>query len=151
MVVGIVYKTAMARRVLLDTNVLVSASRSKHGASARLLSLVGTGRFDIFISVPLVLEYEDAILRHMDERSPQRQVWEDILDYLCLVGKNQEVYYLWRPCLRDPKDDMVLELAVAARCEAIVTDNLRDFAGSDRFGIRVCEPKEFLSEIGELR
>lgn len=138
-------------RIVLDTNVLVAASRSRRGASARLLSLVGSGRFEICISVPLVLEYEEALMRHLDERSPARKVWNDILDYICLVGIRQEVFFLWRPLLRDPKDDMVLELAVAAGCDRIVSFNKRDFAEADGFGLKVIDPKEFLTEIGEAR
>jgi len=60
------------------------------------------------------------------------------------------VFYLWRPTLRDPKDDLVLEVAVAAGCEGIVTFNERDFAGAERFGLRVMPPGELLVEIGEL-
>lgn len=137
-------------RVVLDTNVLVAASRSKRGASAKLLGLVGRGRFEICVSVPLVLEYEQAVMRHLKEGSWEFGIWSDILDFLCRVGKRQEVFFLWRPFLRDPKDDMVLELAVAASCEAIVSYNKRDFFGVDRFGLRVRDCKEFLTEIGEL-
>lgn len=137
--------------MVLDSNVLVAASRSKRGASAKLLSLVGGRRFEICISVPLVLEYEDAVMRHLAERSTERRVWGDILDFICKVARRQEVFFLWRPFLRDPKDDMVLELAVAAGCEAIVTYNGRDFDGAEEFGVRICNPKEFLTEIGVLR
>lgn len=100
--------------------------------------------------MPLVFEYEDAVMRHLDERSPQREVWKDILDFICLVARQQEVFFLWRPFLRDSKDDMVLELAVAAGCDAIVSYNKRDFVGVDRFGLKVCDAKEFLTEIGAL-
>ncbi|HKI21043.1 MAG TPA: PIN domain-containing protein, partial [Isosphaeraceae bacterium] len=61
------------------------------------------------------------------------------------------IYYLWRPLLRDPKDDLVLELAVAANCEGIVTFNARDFAGVERFGLWVMTPSEFLVRMGENR
>jgi putative PIN family toxin of toxin-antitoxin system len=136
---------------VLDTNVLVAASRSGRGASAKLLSLISSRRFEICVSVPLVIEYEEAVMRHVDEHSPERQVWGDILDFICLVARRQEVFFLWRPFLRDPKDEMVLELAVAAGCDAIVSYNKRDLAGADRFGVTVCDPKEFLTQIGVLR
>jgi putative PIN family toxin of toxin-antitoxin system len=134
----------------LDTNVLIAAARSGRGVSARLLSLVGTDRFDIYISVPLVLEYEDVLSRHVPRQSPRFPLWQDILDYLCSVGMKQRVFFLWRPILRDPKDDMILELAVAGQCDVIVTYNRRDFQELERFALRVLEPKEFLQEIGEL-
>jgi putative PIN family toxin of toxin-antitoxin system len=150
-VFGSAYDTdVVIRRVVLDTNVLVAASRSKRGASAKLLSLVGTGRFEICLSVPVVLEYEEAVMRHLDEGSRERHYWNDILDFLCRVGRRQDVFFLWRPFLRDPKDDMVLELAVAGGCRSIVTYNQRDFVGSERLGIALVTPKEFLAELGEL-
>jgi predicted nucleic acid-binding protein len=70
------------------------------------------------------------------------------LDYLCSVGKQQRIYYRWRPTLPDPDDDMVLELAVAAACDVIVTHNRRHFRGAGRFGIRILSPAGFLGEIG---
>jgi putative PIN family toxin of toxin-antitoxin system len=137
-------------RVVLDTNVLVAASRSKKGASAKLLSLVGTGRFEVCVSVPLVLEYESAILRHLEPGSTEWQVRMNILDYLCTVARRQEIFFLWRPYLRDPKDEMVLEVAVAGGCSAIISYNKRDFAGAERFNLTISSPQEFLKVIGEL-
>lgn len=75
---------------------------------------------------------------------------DDILDYLCSVGHRRTVYYLWRPFLSDPKDEMVLELAVAAGSDLIVTYNKSDFDGVEQFGIRVMTAQEFLKETGEL-
>ena len=139
-----------APRVVLDTNVLVAASRSRKGASARVLSLVGTGLFEVCISVPLVLEYESAILRDLEPDSAEWQVRMDILDYLCGVAKRQEIFFLWRPYLRDPKDEMVLEAAVAGGCSAIVSYNKKDFAGAERFNLTISSPQEFLKVIGAL-
>jgi predicted nucleic acid-binding protein len=103
------------------------------------------------LSVPLVFEYEDALIRSLDATGLQREDVDTVLDYLCGVAHLQKVFYLWRPHLPDPKDDMVLELAVAARCQTIVTFNLRDFAGTDQFGISVARPGDFLSSIGAVR
>jgi predicted nucleic acid-binding protein len=128
--------------------VLVAASRSGRGASAKLLSLVGKGLFDVCVSVPLFLEYESVILRHLEPGSPEWQLRMDILDYLCTVAERQEIFFLWRPHLRDPQDEMVLEAAVAGRCSAIVSYNKKDFAGAERFSIKVVTPQEFLKFIG---
>jgi predicted nucleic acid-binding protein len=49
--------------IVLDTNVIIAAQRSRRGASAKLMTLVGTGRFEVHLSVPLVLEYEDVLRR----------------------------------------------------------------------------------------
>lgn len=134
--------------VVLDTSVLVAAIRSRRGAAFRVLSRVGTGAFEIAVSVPLVLEYEDALLRQVADTPLSERDVHDVIDYLCSVAKQQDIFFLWRPLLRDPKDDMVAEVAVAAGCDAIVTYNRRDFAGVEQFGIRVLTPAELLREIG---
>ena len=137
-------------RIVIDTNVLVSAVRSRQGASFRLLSLVGEQDFEITVSVPLVFEYEDALMRIVPGVLAASDV-QDLLDYLCEVADKRHVFYLWRPVLSDPRDDHVLEAAVAGGCDAIVTFDHRHFAGAERFGIRVMRPKEFLSETGESK
>ncbi len=136
--------------VILDTNVIVAALRSRRGASYRLLALIGQGLFDINVSVPLILEYEDAAKRLIGEIALTVEDIDDILDYVCAVANHYTIFFLWRPFLRDNKDDMVLELAVASRCDVIVTYNQRDFVGVKQFGIRVLTPKEFLAELGEV-
>jgi putative PIN family toxin of toxin-antitoxin system len=137
-------------RVVVDTNVVVAGLRSRRGVAFRLLSEIGKGRFDIALSVPLVLEYEDVLLRPQAGKLGQADV-DAILDYFCRVAHLQQIFFLWRPFLTDPKDDMLLELAVAARCQSIVTYNVRDFAGTEMFGISVLEPGPFLSGIGVLK
>lgn len=135
--------------IVLDTNVLVAALRSQRGASSRLLARIGTGRFGLNVSVPLVLEYE-AVLMRPELRIPiPPGAIAAVLDYVCTVGRHHEIFFLWRPHLKDPGDDMLLELAVKARCQYIVTYNERDFAGCERFGIRTITPGAFLRLIGE--
>lgn len=142
---------ASAPRVVVDTNVLVAGLRSRRGSSFRLLSQIGRGRFEIALSVPLVLEYEDALQRHSDVTKLNQADVDALLDYLCSVAHLQQIFYLWRPFLPDHKDDLLLELAVAARCRSIVTFNRRDFAGVDKFGVSVVEPGPFLSGLGVLQ
>lgn len=147
---GIAYDAKMKiPKVVLDTNVIVAGLRSRAGASFKLLRLLPHQCFQPVISVPLVFEYEDACHRMLGPESPLTQ--RDIavaLDALCAVAQHQKVFFLWRPLLRDPKDDMVLELAVAARCDAIVTFNARDFRGAEQFGIQIVSPGDFLKSIG---
>jgi putative PIN family toxin of toxin-antitoxin system len=135
-------------RVVVDTNVVVAGLRSRRGASFRLLSEVGKGRFEIALSVPLVLEYEDALLRHSDVTRLSRADVDAVLNYLCSVARLQQIFYLWRPLLPDPKDDLLLELAVAARCDAIITFNRKDFVGAGKFRLSIVEPGPFLSGLG---
>jgi len=147
---GIVSDTSMARpRVVIDTNVVVSALRSRRGCAFQVLKATGGDPFDVAISVPLVLEYEAAL------REQRGVVFTDsdiqaVLDYLCLVGHRQPVFFLWRPQLPDPNDDMVLELAVAAGCRAVVTYKGRDFRGAERFGVQVWTPQDLLKTVGLL-
>ena len=137
--------------VVLDTNVLVSAIRSRRGASFQILSLVGTGAFDVAISVPLVLEYEAAMLRDVDATNLAPDDVRDIVDYVCSVARQQKIFFLWRPLLKDPNDDMVAEVAVASACDALVTHNKKDFDALAALGLRVMSPQELLEETRRSR
>lgn len=136
------------RQVVFDTNVVYSGLRSREGASFRVLGLVGTGRFEINLSVPLVLEYQDVCHRLVGVTPLTAEDVEAVIDYLCRVGNHRAVYYLWRPTLPDPGDDMILELAISSAAD-VVTFNAADFAGADRFGVRVLSPHQLLRELGE--
>lgn len=137
--------------VVLDTNVLYSALYSNQGASFLLLEQIGINpRFQIHLSVPLVLEYEEVIRRNARGLGLRYQDIDEVIDYLCSAARLHKVFFLWRPVLRDPDDDMLLELAVEACCERIVTHNTRDFSGIERFGLSAVTPQHFLQEIGVI-
>ena len=104
----------------------------------------------MYVSVPLVLEYEAVLLRYRAELGLTQEDVADVVDAFCALAKHKKIYFLWRPYLRDRNDEMVLELAVAARCDYIITYNQQDFSGADTFGIRVIDPRTFLQAIGEL-
>lgn len=146
--VGIAYDTGMKWRVVLDTNVVVSAMRSRRGASFAVLELVESGRIEICLSPPLVLEYEAALAKQLRHTNLTRRKLETLLNALCSIAHLQEIFFLWRPHLRDPLDELVLETAVAGRCRAIITHNVRHFEGTEKFGIRVMPPGELLGRIG---
>lgn len=132
--------------VVLDTSVLVAAWRSRLGASFELVRLLRAGRFEIAVSVPLVVEYESALLRNMSPGQRPSHVTA-FVDYLCRVAHKQDVFFLWRPVLNDPNDDMVVELAMASRASAIITHNLRDFVPAAGLGVRVLAPAQFLLHL----
>ena len=134
-------------RIVLDTCVIVSALRSRRGASFELLSRVGKGQFTICLSVPLALEYEAAGKRSARAASLRHEDIVGVVDYLCSVATRREIHYLWRPTLKDANDDMVLELAVEAEANSIVTHNVRDFAGSEKYRVAVVTPQEFLRSL----
>lgn len=97
-----------------------------------------------------MLEYEDVLKREVAGRFVSISTVEAVIDFHCAVAKQHQIYFLWRPVLRDPGDDMVLELAVAAQADLIITYNLKDFSGVERFGLRAMPPRSFLAEIGAL-
>ncbi|MGG6268131.1 putative toxin-antitoxin system toxin component, PIN family [Leptolyngbya sp. AN03gr2] len=138
-------------QIVLDTNVIVSGLRSNRGSAFSLLSLVGTGQFGIHLSVPLVLEYQEVLLRELPNLNLTAMDVEDVIEFHCSVATRHEIFFLWRPFLPDPKDDMVLELAVKAGCDSVVTYNTRDFVGIEQFGLRTETPAQFLRSIGALQ
>ena len=136
--------------IVIDTNVLIAALRSKKGASFKLLSLVGTKRFKTHDSVALILEYEDVIQRHRTELGLSQDDVSELIDSLCALAKHHEIYFLWRPSLPDANDELILELAVSAQCDYIVTHNLSDFKGIEKFSVKAVTPGAFLRIIGEV-
>ncbi len=137
--------------IVLDTNVLVAALRSKRGASNKLLSLVGTQKFEIHVSVALILEYEDVLQRQRTELGLSQDDVSDFIDALCSLAHHHKIYFVWRPTLPDVNDELILELAVSAGCEYIVTHNISDFKGIEKFGIKAKTPREFLQIIHEVK
>lgn len=136
--------------VVIDTNVLVSALRSKQGASYKLLMELPNNLYRPNVSVPLFVEYE-AVSKREGVISGLSAVEVDaILDYFLSQSSIREIFYLWRPHLKDPQDDLVLEVAVESQSEFIVTFNKKDFRGIDRFGVRAVTPQEFMAERGML-
>ncbi|MHB8337403.1 MAG: putative toxin-antitoxin system toxin component, PIN family [Ignavibacteriaceae bacterium] len=147
---GIEYNITMKKyKIAIDTNVIVSSLRSKNGYSYKLLSMIEDERIKVFISVPVILEYEDTIKREKSNIIFKKSEIDNFLDFICLIGKQRKIHYLWRPFLKDRKDDMFLELAVESECDFIITFNKRDFEGTEKFGIRTLTPKEFFKVIGE--
>ena len=133
-------------RIVIDTNVFISALRSAKGASFKLLSNIDSDKLVNSISVPLIIEYE-AVAKREHLNIPQRAV-DDILDYICAQSEERKIYYLWRPILKDPKDDMILELAVESESKFIITFNAKDFKGAEAFGIECITPQEIIKKIG---
>ncbi len=129
-------------RIVLDTSVVVAGLRSRSGASRLWLESVLLGQYVLLLSVPLVLEYEDVMLRPESLAAFGLKVREigEVLDALCAVAEPVELNYLWRPLLRDPGDEMVLETAVLGQADALLTFNVRDFAGAEHVGLRIEQP-----------
>ena len=137
-------------RLILDTNVMVAALRSDQGASRQLLLAALDRRIVMLCSVPLMLEYEAVLTRpeQLEETGLTIRETGAILDALAGVIEPLALRFLWRPCLKDPADEMVLEAAVNGRAECLVTFNLRHLGeAASIFGIRAAPPAEIWREI----
>ncbi len=137
--------------IVIDTCVLVSALRSRRGASFLILSHIDSDAFDILLSTALLLEYEEVARRTAADLWIEPDKVEDVLSYLCGISVKPKIFFSWRPFLKDQDDDMILELAVAGRADYIVTFNKSDFKGAERFGVNAVTPKEFLIKIGVIK
>ncbi len=135
---------------VIDTNVFISSLKSNRGASFKLLFEVSRKRYVQNISPTLIFEYESIAKRRSTKLVLTDYEIDSILDMICRWSNKCRIFYLWRPFLKDPKDDFVLELAIESQSEFIITYNVKDFKGVDKFGIRIVTPKEFLKIIGEI-
>jgi putative PIN family toxin of toxin-antitoxin system len=136
-------------RAVIDTNILVSALFSRRGAANRVLIAATDGLFTALASPPLFLEYED-VLKRSENRLRHGLTLDQVdalLRSLAALIEPVEVRFLWRPQLRDPDDEMVLEAAINGAADVIVTYNVADFGPAHRFGLRVAAPQEFLKDI----
>jgi putative PIN family toxin of toxin-antitoxin system len=133
--------------IIMDTNVLFAGLYSSTGASFQILKLLDARIIQPIISTALLFEYEDVLKREQTILELSHKQVDIILDNICAFSKFQKIYFLWRPYLKDPKDDHVLEVAVASKTKTIVTHNLRDFRGVGKFGIKAISPGNFLEVI----
>lgn len=124
--------------------------RSPAGASAELLRLARRGRVWLLVTVTLAVEYEAVCLKaeHRTAAGLSEQEVRVFLDAVVALAEPVETHYLWRPQLRDPGDEMVLEAAVNGRAEGLVTFNVRDFGKAPaRFGVEVMMPREVMERV----
>ena len=129
---------------MIDTNVLIAALRSSSGASYQILLAADRGDFQMALSVPLLAEYDDVSSRPDVGISIPASAVDAIIRRLAMVAHKQQIYFLWRPILPDPKDDMVLEVAIASGATHIVTFNRKDLRLASQFGITVLPPADFI-------
>jgi putative PIN family toxin of toxin-antitoxin system len=137
-------------RVALDTDVIVAAVRSRTGASNALLRAVRSGRLQAVASVPMMLEYEAVLMRAEHRRVSGFSVAQvqQFMDGLAALLIPVTPYFLWRPALRDPNDEMVLDAAVNGRAEIIVTFNVRHYLpGASQFHLDVLTPAQTLRRL----
>lgn len=144
------YMGVTTNKIVLDTCVLVSAARSRNGASFALVASLPDPRFQICLSVALYTEWQ-AVLSRAEHLPPgtDADMALAFARYLASTAHLQDVHFLWRPFLRDPVDDMVLESAIASGANTIVTHNLKDFARAASLGVHAKTPSQFLKTLKE--
>jgi predicted nucleic acid-binding protein len=123
--------------------------RSRRGDSNRLLRHLGDPRWQLNISAALIYEYEEVLRRQAAEGAFPLPLVEIIVDRFCAVGRENSIFFRWRPFLADSDDEFLLELAVRCRCDYLITFDERHLAPALTFGIQVVTPREFL-KIMEL-
>lgn len=135
---------------MLDTDVLVAATRSPGGASAAILRATRQNRATLLMSVSLALEYE-AICSRVEHRVAAGLSEREVgifVGAVIAMAEPVETHFLWRPQLRDTGDEMVLEAAVNGRADGLVTFNQRDFGNAPaRFGVELLLPREAIERI----
>ncbi len=134
-------------KIIIDSNVLLSGLQSQKGYSYKLLKLIPKKKFTVVISVPLILEYESVLMKKLKNLHLAKNDINDFLDYLCSISEHTKIFYLWRPILKDPYDDHILELAVSSNSHYIITFNKKDFIEAKKFGIEVITPDHFIQEL----
>jgi putative PIN family toxin of toxin-antitoxin system len=137
-------------RVVLDTNVIVAGVSSKQGASYQLLKEIPAQSFTLLVSVPLFVEYEATLKREeiCKLHGLSHQDVDVLLEVWAKVCEPVSLNFLWRPQLRDPGDEMVLETAVNGSAQAIVTFNIADFRHAcSRFGVELWTPATLLRSL----
>ena len=133
--------------IIMDTNVLFAGIYSSSGASFQILRLLDARKIKPVMSTTLLFEYEDVLKREQSILELSHKQVDIILDNICALSKFQKIYFLWRPYLKDPKDDHILEVAVASKTKTIVTHNIKDFKHVEKFGVQAITPGNYLEVI----
>lgn len=134
-------------KIVLDTDVIIAGMRSPSGASAEIIRRARRGELTLMASVSLFMEYEAkcTLPIHYQAAGLSAQEAEIFINTLASIISPVKTHYLWRPQLRDPADEMVLEAAVNGGAKALISFNQKHFGLTpQRFGIQLLLPSEFL-------
>ena len=138
-------------KVVIDTSVWISALIKKESAARELLRLVFADKVFPQMSEALFYEYEAVMQRKKIQKliTPLTEAEQEHLFYAYLSSyKWNEIYYMWRPNLKDEDDNFIVELAVASGVEYIITYNIKDFQQSElTFRHQVITPEQFIKEF----
>ena len=138
-------------KVVVDTNVLLAALLGKKGPNREIIRYCLTGRLMPQLAASLYFEYEDVFERQTTLalcklNCEQRQLF---LDSFLSVCQWNQLYFRWRPNLRDEGDNHLVELAVASNAEYLITNNMKDFRFAElRFPtLKVIKPEQLLEVL----
>ena len=136
-------------RVTVDTNILFQALYSSTGASHQILKLIRTGDLSLAISIPVYKEYQDVLKRKrsMDFIGKTEDEIDTVLEFIALVSEPFVMNYLWRPNLKDEKDNIFAELAFNSGSRYLITKNIRDFTIGNELildSFEIITPSDFL-------
>jgi putative PIN family toxin of toxin-antitoxin system len=137
----------MSTRAVIDTNVFLSALWSRRGAAYELFAELRRNRWQIVLSNHLVFEYEEIAKRHAEDIGLTLDDIDDILDAICSTAEQRQLEPAWVPCLSDPDDEPLLQMAVEGKVPVIVTRNVRHLKPAEAFGIDVITPGKFLAQL----
>lgn len=135
--------------IVIDTNVLYQALRGKSGASHFILQLIRNQDISIALSFKVFNEYEDVLKRSTSLKDLSLNISDidKVLRFLAYICKPISTYYLFRPNLRDEKDNIFIELAVSSNAEYLITSNIKDFTISNELefdDIKIVTPSQFV-------
>ena len=136
-------------QIVIDTNVIVSGLRSKRGAAYRLLCLLNDPRWEVNISTTLLFEYGEILKREFAGRYTEQDL-DDLLDGFCHIARQRDIFYVWRPASADPDNEFLIDLAISAQADFLITYNPRDVQRVKQFGVKVVTPGEFLHDMEVL-
>jgi len=137
-------------KVVIDTSVWISALITKDSDSRKLLRLVFQKKLLPQMSEALFYEYEDVMRRKkiQDITPLSKKEQSTLLNAYISTCRWNEIYYMWRPNLKDEDDNFVVELAVASGAEAIITYNLKDFHNAElSFSHTITTPEIFIKDF----
>lgn len=137
-------------QIVVDTNVLVSGLKSSLGASYKLLSILNDRRWRVNVSTALLFEYEEILKSVGKDLGLTLQEVDLAIAAICNIANFHPIFFLWRPMLKDADDEFLIDLALKAQVDFIITYNQRDLQPVERFGIQVVTPKQFLQIVGEI-
>jgi predicted nucleic acid-binding protein len=138
-------------RAVLDTNALVSAFRSKTGASFEVFRRLRLGEWTAVLSNHLIYEYEELLKRDAPILSLSFNDVDQILNAICAEGEEWALNHDWHPVLDDPDDEPLVQLAWESNALVIISHNTRHLQPAGKLGIQTLKPKEFLGILRQFK